>query len=86
MNFASQRHNYAQKMQGAQVKNLCLVVRQGDSAGCLPEQELSVFFTQRRAHLKTSKRLPQPSFYGNKLVKFDDSLFYKLLTLYTKCI
>ena len=54
---------------------LHLVVRQGDSAGCLPEQELSVFFTERRAHLKTSKHLSEPSFYGYKLFKFDNLCF-----------
>ena len=54
--------------------------------GIVPEQELYFFSTQRRVHLKTSKCQAEPFFHGNKLVKFDDSLFYRLLILYTKCI
>ena len=43
-------------------------------------------FYRERAHLKTSNRLTELSFYGNKLVIFDNLLFDKLLTLYTKCL
>ena len=55
------------------------MVSQGDSAGCIPEQGLSAFFTKRRAHLKTSKLLAEPSFNGKKFVKFEDSLFSSYL-------
>ena len=62
-------------------------LRQG-SAECLLELGLPICFAKIMAKLKTVEVLVKASFkteqMSNRLVKFDNELFYKLLTIQTK--
>ena len=69
---------------------LHLVVKAEEGGGVVlrvfQSRDFLSFYTDKGVQFKTSKLLTEPSFDGNKLVKFDDLPFYKLLTLFTKCI